>query len=166
MTTYFSVSHLGHLSAKEVHQLYKLRVDVFVAEQHCPYHEIDDVDLQASTMHIMARNGSRLVGCARMVPTTFGEFAAATGASAEELEADTAVVQFGRLALEQDARGTGLAPDIIDQALKMAAGQFSGQPVVLAAQSGLESYYERFGFTRCGEEFDDAGTPHIPMVRR
>ena len=32
---------LGQLAALDVHQLYKLRVDVFVHEQRCPYAEID-----------------------------------------------------------------------------------------------------------------------------
>ena len=33
------------LTTKELFHIYKLRVDVFVVEQQCPYHEIDDIDL-------------------------------------------------------------------------------------------------------------------------
>ena len=45
---------LVEMTPFEVHQLYKLRVDVFVAEQHCPYNEIDDQDADPDTRHILA----------------------------------------------------------------------------------------------------------------
>ena len=43
---------LVEMTPFEVHQLYKLRVDVFVAEQHCPYNEIDGQDADPDTRHI------------------------------------------------------------------------------------------------------------------
>ncbi|WP_161796002.1 hypothetical protein [Corynebacterium renale] len=36
------IAPLEDLSVREVHDLYKLRVDVFVGEQETPYYEIDD----------------------------------------------------------------------------------------------------------------------------
>ncbi len=32
------------LTTQELFNIYKLRVDVFVVEQQCPYHEVDDID--------------------------------------------------------------------------------------------------------------------------
>jgi ElaA protein len=37
--------------------------------------------------------------------------------------------------------------------------------VVLEAQSRLERWYERFGFSRSGEEYVEDGIPHVPMTR-
>ena len=45
---------LGQLAALDVHQLYKLRVDVFVHEQRCPYAEIDATDADPQTIHLLA----------------------------------------------------------------------------------------------------------------
>ena len=53
---------LVEMTPFEVHQLYKLRVDVFVAEQHCPYNEIDDQDADPDTRHILAFDREALVG--------------------------------------------------------------------------------------------------------
>lgn len=60
---------LVEMTPFEVHQLYKLRVDVFVAEQHCPYNEIDGRDADPDTRHILAFDREALVGCARVFPT-------------------------------------------------------------------------------------------------
>ena len=35
----------------------------------------------------------------------------------------------------------------------------------LNAQAYLEAWYESFGYVRCGENFDDAGIDHVPMIR-
>ena len=43
---------LDEMTPQQVHQLYKLRVDVFVAEQNCPFNEIDDQDADPETKHI------------------------------------------------------------------------------------------------------------------
>ena len=60
---------LHEMTPLEVHQLYKLRVDVFVAEQNCPFNEIDDQDALPETRHILAFDGEQLAGCARVFPT-------------------------------------------------------------------------------------------------
>ena len=54
MTNYFAVSALREMSPVELHQLYKLRVDVFVHEQQTPYAEIDDTDALDTTFHAVS----------------------------------------------------------------------------------------------------------------
>ena len=36
-----TVKHFSELNAKELFEIYKLRVSVFVVEQECPYQEVD-----------------------------------------------------------------------------------------------------------------------------
>ena len=64
-----SLKSLHEMTPMQVHQLYKLRVDVFVAEQNCPFNEIDDQDAAPETRHILAFDGETLAGCARIFPT-------------------------------------------------------------------------------------------------
>ena len=61
---------LGQLAALDVHQLYKLRVDVFVHEQRCPYAEIDATDADPQTVHLLAwdTDSHELLGTARVFP--------------------------------------------------------------------------------------------------
>ncbi len=152
MTTYFSVSHLAELSPLEVHQLYKLRVDVFVHEQKTPYAEIDDVDALDSTFHVLAwsnnRDGRQLVGTARLFPT--------------EHEGER-VMQLGRVCVLPSHRGKGLAPELLHQTLRLSFEQEPGREVVLTAQEPLIGYYTDLGFEANGELFDDAEVAHQPM---
>ena len=134
---------LTDLTPLQVHQLYKLRVDVFVHEQQCTYAEIDDTDALPTTVHLCAwAESGELLGTARLFPV--GE-----------------VRQFGRFCLVPAARGTGLARQIMEKALRLGADL----PLVLDAQAPLVGYYEGYGFRPVGELFDDAGIPHQPMRR-
>jgi ElaA protein len=134
---------LRDLTPLQVHQLYKLRVDVFVHEQQCPYAEIDDTDARDTTVHICAWSPEgELLGTARMFPV------------GEER-------QFGRFCLAPAARGTGLARTIMERALELGADR----PLVLDAQAPLVDYYAGYGFRPAGELFDDEGLPHQPMRR-
>lgn len=133
---------LTGLTPLQVHQLYKLRVDVFVHEQACTYAEIDDTDALDSTVHICAWSGDDLLGTARLFPVAEG-------------------LQFGRFCLVPAARGTGVARAIMDRALELGAGQ----DMLLDAQAPLVGYYKNYGFSPSGELFDDAGVPHQPMRR-
>lgn len=177
---------LAALAPQDVHALYKLRVDVFVHEQATPYAEIDDTDAQPSTIHLLAWDSPaqepaqaqtpaptqdptpRLLGTARLFPATIPDPEAAdTSDAGHTADSPTLeVVQFGRFALAPATRATGLGPQLVDAALQFAATARPGAPVYLEAQSPLTGYYGRFGFSVCGEPFDEDGTPHTPMIKR
>lgn len=144
MTHLISAVRLIDLSALEVHQLYKLRVDIFVHEQNTPYAEIDDIDAEQDTWHIIAKQGTAIVGTARVYPK--GE--------------DTA---FGRFAVHPDQRGTGLGSDLFRASMEQARKVWPDRDVVLDAQASLTDYYTKRGFTAEGEQYDDTGVPHQPM---
>lgn len=144
MSEYIISSRLIDLSAREVHELYKLRVDVFVAEQATPYAEIDDVDLEQSTWHLLARKEGTLVGTARVFP-------------------GDGVVVLGRLAVAPAERGTGLSRQLMEKALQVAEERAPHQDVVLDAQAPLVDFYADFGFAPEGPLVDDTGVAHQRM---
>ncbi|WP_286205632.1 GNAT family N-acetyltransferase [Corynebacterium afermentans] len=137
-----SLKSLHEMTPIEVHQLYKLRVDVFVAEQHCPFNEIDDQDADPDTRHILAFDGDTLAGCARVFPTETGS-------------------RFGRFVVHPGHRGSGLGPEIVRTGIAYTEC-FPGD-LIVEAQSGLVGYYEQFGLEAEGEEFLDTGIPHRTM---
>ena len=67
------VKHFSELSTKELWELYKLRVSVFVVEQKCPYLEIDDADCAA--YHLWLKDKDDILAYARVLPqgVTFSE---------------------------------------------------------------------------------------------
>ncbi|WP_165243097.1 GNAT family N-acetyltransferase [Corynebacterium lizhenjunii] len=152
METTITTAPIAHLSSMDVHDMYKLRVEVFVHEQQIAYAEIDSTDAHLDTRHLLARAADgTLLGTCRIFPTTVdGEPA----------------MQFGRFALRPCARGTGVAQQLMSHSLDLCQQQLADAPVYLNAQAPLATYYTQYGFQICGPEFDEEGLPHIPMLRR
>ncbi|PAT03008.1 GNAT family N-acetyltransferase [Corynebacterium sp. NML 150383] len=134
---------LDEMTPREVHALYKLRVDVFVAEQNCPYNEIDAQDADPSTTHLLALTAvGELAGCARVFPTETGS-------------------RFGRFVVAPAHRGTGLGPEIVRTGIEYTT-RWPGD-LIIEAQAGLVGYYSRYGLVAEGDEFLDTGIPHRRM---
>lgn len=152
---------LQHAAAHDIelptlYRLLQLRSQVFVVEQRSPYLDLDGNDLSAETTHIWATEsdgGSELLGYVRVLTGSAGGADGAVGAVG-------AVV--GRVCVAPAARGRGLGATLMTAAHEVV-GDMS--EVVLHAQTHLEAWYGRFGYVRSGPDFDDAGVPHVPMVR-
>ena len=69
---------------------------------------------------------------------------------------------IGRVAVLKAHRGRQLGVGIM-QALINACCEMGGERQILHAQLSARGFYEKLGFTPYGEEFDEAGIPHIAM---
>lgn len=148
MTTTPAALRLRHarfaeLSPYELYGLCRLRVDVFVVEQRCPYPELDGRDTEPGTVHVWFEAGDGTVAaCIRLLDD--GETRA-----------------IGRVATAATYRGQGLAARLMAEGLARCAGV----PVTLGAQAHLEGWYGRFGFVTSGPGYVEDGIPHVPMRR-
>ena len=140
-------AHFGELAPREVHDLFQLRVAVFVLEQNCPFQDVDGADLDA--WHLMGRSGGKLQAYCRLL---------APGVKYPE-------ASIGRVATAQEARGTGLGKVLMAEALRRAGQMWPGGPIRIGAQARLEKFYEGFGFRRASDEYIEDGIPHIEMLR-
>lgn len=131
------------LDTTTLYGLLKLRVDVFVVEQKCPYPDLDGRDLEPGTRHLW-------LACDR-TPVAYLRILAESGA----------VERIGRVAVAREARGAGHATRLIELALAVVGNR----PCVLDAQAYLMEFYTRFGFTPTAPEYLEDGIPHIPMRR-
>lgn len=68
-------------------------------------------------------------------------------------------VHIGRVATAASARGRGHAGELLDAAMQAYPGV-----VEISAQAYLEHWYGRFGFVRVGENYIEAGIPHLRML--
>lgn len=135
------------LTTGELHDILALRVNVFVVEQACPYAEIDGRDLEPTTVHWwLAEPADNRAGVAAYLRTL--------------VEPD-GTVRVGRVVTRADHRNQGLSARLITAALV----EVGHQETVLAAQSHLRSFYQRFGYAVSGDEFLEDGIPHLPMRR-
>lgn len=130
------------LDARTAYGVWRLRQDVFIIEQACPYPDLDGRDLESGTRHVVLREAEELIGCARVLD-------------------DGEVWRIGRVVLVPSARGRGLGDVLVEAALKACRGRH----IVLDAQSPLAGWYATFGFSVTGPEFLDDGIPHLPMRR-
>lgn len=130
------------LDAQTAYEVWRLRQDVFIIEQACPYPDLDGRDLEPGTRHVVLREADELLGCARVLD-------------------DREVWRIGRFVLTPPARGRGLGDVLVEAALKVCRGR----DIVLDAQSPLSGWYATFGFSVTGPEFLDDGIPHLPMRR-
>ena len=69
---------------------------------------------------------------------------------------------IGRVATLKNYRGQGIATIVMD-ALVDACVTMGSHRKTLHAQLTARSFYENLGFTAYGDEFMDAGIPHIAM---
>lgn len=131
------------LDAATLYALLRLRVDVFVVEQECPYPELDGRDLEPGTRHLWTGEGPAVSAYLRLLDDPGGD------------------VRIGRVCTAPAHRGRGLADLLVRTAVRLAADH----PVVLDAQAHLEHWYAGRGFTRAGQPFVEDGIPHVPMRR-
>jgi ElaA protein len=125
------------------YSLWKLRQDVFVIEQDCPYPDLDSRDLEPETRHVVMENDDGVVlGCARVLD-------------------DGQTWRIGRVALHRTVRGQGFADALMHTALAVC----KERDVVLDAQTPLATWYGTHGFEVDGQEFLEDGISHVPMRR-
>jgi ElaA protein len=136
------VASFAELDVHTAYQLWRLRVDVFVVEQACAYHELDGRDLEPATRHVWAERNGAVLGCLRV------------------LEEPDGSRRIGRVCVALHARGEGWAGRLVQQAIELSAGHHC----VLDAQAHLTGWYAQRGFAPTGPEFLDDGIPHVPMA--
>ncbi|MCL6707828.1 GNAT family N-acetyltransferase [Pseudomonas sp. R2.Fl] len=142
------VRRMDAFSAAELHALLKLRVDVFVVEQKCPYNEIDGKDPDA--LHLRLMEGDALIAAARLF--------APAGPSKPS--------RIGRVVVSPDHRGKRLGEALMREAIGQCESLFPEHPIALSAQSHLERFYRSFGFTPVSEEYLEDDIPHVDMMRQ
>lgn len=147
MTMNWTIRTLDELSARELYELIRLRVDVFVVEQKCPYAELDGLDLNAH--HVLGHDEEgRLMACARILPPEHG-----------------GLPHIGRVVVHPALRGKGLAHELMTNALDALHRIHGSRRSELAAQAHLEAFYAAHGYERTGADYDLDGIPHVDMRR-
>lgn len=136
------------LDAATLYRILRLRVDVFVVEQECPYPELDGRDLARGTVHHWAMDGS-------------GDVVATLRLLRDELPDGDWRYRLGRVCAAPTVRGRGLTGRLMAAALV----EMGERESVLDAQSHLVGWYSRFGYRVDGEEFIEDGILHTPMRR-
>lgn len=135
------------VGAAELDALLDLRHRVFCVEQGVPKHEeIDGRDGDAVHLVAVRADDGRVLGTCRLV------FVDRT-------------VQLSRLAVEPDARRSGIATALLREADREAAAA-RAKRIVLHAQTYARGLYVSGGYEERGRTFVEAGIEHVAMEKR
>lgn len=136
----FSVLVTSWTDARHTARL--IRARVFIEEQGVPVElEWDEHDEHSRHALALAANGE-VLGTGRLLPDG----------------------HVGRMAVLARWRRCGVGTAIL-QALMTEASRLGLPELVLHSQTHARGFYEGFGFEAQGEEFMEAGMPHVKMRR-
>lgn len=141
MQTY--IKRFDQLSTHELYQILKLRVDVFVVEQKCPYEEIDNLDYHA--IHVYFKEADEIIAYLRILDK---------GVESED-------VAIGRVISAK--RRCGIGSKLLIEGIKAAKENFKAEKIYIEAQSYARKFYENLDFKQISEEFLLDDIPHIKM---
>lgn len=130
------------LTAADVYGIWAIRDIVFAVEQRCDEPDVDGVDLRDDCVHLWLEDDGVITSYLRTY-------------------LDHGVRKIGRVATRKEHRGQGLSGRLMHAVLD----RWGHQELRLGAQAHLEDWYGTFGFSRCGENYREAGIDHVPMSR-
>ena len=136
----------AELTTDELYQILKLRVDVFVVEQTCPYPEIDGKD--PACWHLFKRIDGQIAAYARLLPP---------GLSYPE-------ASIGRVIVHEDFRGQGLGEQLMGLAIEHSGNLWPGHFIQIGAQAHLQPFYGLNGFEPVSEIYLEDDIPHVDML--
>ncbi len=134
------------LTNDELYALLKLRVDVFVVEQDCPYPELDNFDQQA--IHYFLKINGEFAANLRILPSN---------SKYEE-------VSIGRVLVSKKFRRQGYAQQIMQKAINYIVNEWKETRIKVQGQEYLKDFYSGLGFEQVSESYLEDGIPHIDMI--
>lgn len=135
------VKPFEELDINELYEILRLRVDVFVVEQNCPYPEIDGRDLDA--IHIYLEDTGEILAYARLYE-------------------EDGQVHLGRVIAKTRRKGYGSL--ILKEAIEAAKNFYQAKQIHIEAQTYAKNLYKKVGFVEDSELFLLDGIEHIKML--
>jgi ElaA protein len=141
----FSCKAFTDLSVAELHNIYRLRSEIFVVEQKCAYQDVDEKDPLAH--HLLMHNDGALSGYLRLIPP---------GISYTE-------ASIGRVAVPVRFRGRQFGRRLMEKGIEEAKRLYGPGDIMISAQCYLQTFYESLGFSAEGSAYPEDDIPHIRM---
>jgi ElaA protein len=136
------------LTPDELYSILRLRNEVFIVEQNCPYQDLDNKDLKS--WHLMGIKDDKLIAYSRLL---------APGISYSESS-------IGRIVSSPSARKSGIGKKLMTESIDQVKYLFNTDTIRIGAQLYLKKFYESFGFIQDGDIYSEDNIPHIIMLRK
>ncbi len=146
MSLTWEIKSFDELSREQLYDILRLRAEVFVVEQDCPYVDPDGKDPES--FHLCGYENGELIAYARIVKP---------GISYKEWA-------VGRVVVRKDMRHRKLGSVLMERAISFITGEKGGSAIRISAQSHLNRFYGDLGFVYTGKSYLEDGIPHIEML--
>ena len=140
----------GELSLDEFFEIARVRTEVFFLEQRIDEEELDERDREETTEHVWISDDRGVAAYLRVV----------VDEQPQEGNRDARRL-IGRVVTRADCRGHGLARRLIEHVIE----RHGHEPLALHSQSYIQPLYAALGFEPYGDEYVEAGIPHVSMYR-
>ena len=144
----FSLFSFAQLENYTLYNVLKMRAEVFVVEQTCPYLDLDDKDTHPQTLHLMGYQAGECIAYARCLPAG--------------LSYDTPSI--GRVLVTESERGKGVALHLMQEAIATCEQHWPGQGITIGAQVYLQKFYEQLNFFSISDVYLEDDIEHIDMI--
>ena len=141
------IKKFNELSIEEMYEILKLRVNIFVVEQKCPYEELDGKDDKC--IHLFYKENDEIAAYLRIIP--------------KGLSFDS--VSIGRVCVKQEYRKQKLGRKIMEEAINYTENTLKEYKITVGAQEYLKDFYASFDFEKTSETYLEDDIPHLDMKR-
>lgn len=137
------------MDGRTIHDLLRLRQDIFVVEQESAYADIDGKDPEALHLLLRSRTTGELSGALRLFAPSGPEQS----------------MRIGRVVIADGNRGKGLGRVMMEAAVEKARMLDPTGPIHITGQAHLERFYGELGFETVSDVYMQDGIPHIDLRR-
>ena len=141
------LKHFEELTLKELYELLRLRSEIFVVEQDCPYQDLDGLDYEGLHLFYEEEDGT-VIACLRIF---------------QHPDDDADTVRIGRVVTKEHGKGLGAL--LLHEGVMTAETYYCPHRILLEAQEYAKGFYEKEGFTVVSDMFLEDGIPHVRMEK-
>lgn len=129
------------LSAKEIYEILRARMEIFLLEQRIVCLDLDRIDYES--LHCTLYENGKILAYLRAFRLPDGK------------------IKIGRVLSMTHGKGHGSI--LMRESIPKIKEHFGDCKIIINAQTHAKSFYEFNGFCACSEEFLEEGIPHITM---
>jgi ElaA protein len=134
------------LTNQELYQILETRINVFVVEQNCPYHECDNKDQKS--FHLFYLDQKQITAYLRIIPP---------GISYQE-------ASIGRVLVKNEFRKKGLGFKMMQNAISFIKENLDSDIIKISAQEYILDFYKELGFEVVSDRYLEDEIPHYEMI--
>lgn len=141
-----TIKRFDELSLKELYEILRLRVEIFVVEQDCVYQDLDGKDYDS--YHLFIKDNDNIIAALRI------------------LDENVAYPEnaIGRLVVEKNSRGRGLSRKMMLKAMDFIVNDLKKDSIRLSGQAYLCEFYTSLGFERVSDSYLEDGIRHYEFL--